>query len=501
MNWGTIRDACRVKLQDANGAFWTNEELLGDAIEVYGELTLDCEATTKTHDFPLVSGQRTYSLPEDCYELRNVRVNGQKTYGSTAFKLNDLDLQYLTTQGSPQWYYLEGTNTLAFYPIPQSQRIGIGFNGTDTVFRVAGGQAALDAGLSDFTVLVEAKVSSGAITKYLFDTYISAGGGGNGGIQLYVSGTLFEAFVANGSGTLQISMSADISSVVGDGEAHIFELNCVRAGNATLKVDGTVVATTSAAPIATLNLVTSEVAVSSTSGQFKGTMYQVAVGVGTSSLGSYEAGTNPVSYVPLTQSGLVALWKMQENYGAGGITDSVGGLFLTQTGTAAYQLKDPTPTMISFVSEYGEILSWDPGTDYLFESEYGVVLSMVDPSNVDRVLVDGLYGLVVGGDTGFYVGTISYVYEPEEITEDSDTPDLPGYMHWAMVYGVLEKAFSREGRTKNTRLATFYGARYKEMKTEWFARNKEWAKGQDQMISQQPVDWGSDMQWRDRVWP
>jgi hypothetical protein len=104
-------------------------------------------------------------------------------------------------------------------------------------------------------------------------------------------------------------------------------------------------------------------------------------------------------------------------------------------------------------------------------------------------------------DSNAYVAEITYVYDLEELTSDDSSTDLPLYMQYAIIYGVLTQAFLQEGQTRNELLSKRYKLRTDELLKEWYSRNREFARGQDQMMSQQPVDWGSDLVWRQRVWP
>jgi hypothetical protein len=288
MNWGDMRTACRLKLQDPDAKFWTDAELLDYANDKLEDLVLDSEAITRRQKLPLTSGTRLYDLPTDCYEIRSVRVNGQKTFGSTAFQLQDLDVSYLYSLGIPSWYYMEGVDNVAFYPIP-----------------------------------------------------------------------------------------------------------------------------------------------------------------------SWTAVLLPFAAVLLPTAG-----------------------------------------------EYGEVARWTvDSTDYTVTSEYGCVLEIIDTTGVTRFLMESEYGIICEVDTAGMVGELSYVYRSTELTNDASEPPIPDYMCDALIYGTVAMAFHREGQAKNTVMSDFYDERYKELAKDWFARNKEWARGQDQMISQQNVDWGSDLSWRMRVWP
>lgn len=88
---------------------------------------------------------------------------------------------------------------------------------------------------------------------------------------------------------------------------------------------------------------------------------------------------------------------------------------------------------------------------------------------------------------------------PIPITADNQYPDLPPYLCYTLLYGVLEAAFSREGQGQNVELSAFFGALYDDQKKQWFGRMKEVDRGHDQMLSQRPVGFRSDLDWRFRV--
>lgn len=279
MIWSACRTIIRNKLSDPNALFWTNAELLSYANEIQLMLTTGCEATIRFQNMALTSGQRVYALPDDLYEIRSVRVNGLPVFGSAAPDLEDLDTQFLTAEGTPQWYYTEGVRKIAFYPIP---------------------------------------------------------------------------------------------------------------GDAT----------------------------------FSNT----------------------------------------------------------------------------FTSELGEIVQWSQdSTNYSMTTEFGVLTQIVDSAGNGYVF-DSNYGVVIATTTDL-VAELEYVYRPVDLSLDTDTPDLPTYMQWALIYGVVWKAAMISGKTQNSKLAAHYFERFNELKTEWFGRNKALARGQNQMVSQRPVDWGSDMALRQRVFP
>lgn len=282
MNWGTIRDLARVYLQDTSSRIWSDNELLTYANDVLSDLTKGSEANLKRAPLPLTSGTRLYTLPDDLFELRGVRIGNKKIFGTHPLELEEYDSQYLTATGTPQWYYQEDSKSIAFYPIPS--------------------------------------------------------------------------------------------------------------------------------------------------------------------------------------------W------------------------TSSYTSVTFTETI------YGEMARYTDGsTDATFDSEFGVVTDVLDTSLANDYLLDSIYGVVTAFDTTELVCEISYIYLPSSILSDADVPDLPTYMHYAVMYGVLWYAFDREGQGQNEALSLFFKGRYEELEKEWFTRNVEWAKGQSQFASQMPTRWGADLDWRFRT--
>lgn len=281
MNWSDIKSAGRVRLSDPNSKIWSDTQLLYYANDTIDEIAIEGEGHIKHYQLALTDSQRTYSLPADLYELRGVRINGLKCFGTTQHNVEELDLQYLTATGQPEWYYLEDPQTIAFYRIPS--------------------------------------------------------------------------------------------------------------------------------------------------------------------------------------------W---------------------------------TDSYTAFDSEYGVVTSIDDDGDYYSaDAEVGVVLDIIDDSMSSKYVVEPIYGEVIGYNDAPYTAVISYAYRPAYLSNDSDTPDMPTYMHYAVLYGMLAKAFAQEGHGQDPESALFYQKRFEELIKEFYRRNREFARGQDQMLSSRPPSWGSDMDWRMRVKP
>lgn len=277
MNWGDMRTIIRTKLRDPNALLWTNAELLEYANTTIENLTRGSESHTKHIIFSLTSGTRSYTLPEDCFEIREVKINSEKITGIQAYELEEMDEEYLVVTGVPEYYYQEDSRTIAFYRVPS--------------------------------------------------------------------------------------------------------------------------------------------------------------------------------------------W---------------------------------TSSYTSFVSEFGEVTQINDGTNnFEADSEFGCVTDILssDPSNPYQL--DNLMGEVIALDSEKLVCTLSYIYQPTYLVDDTTTPDLLAPYQWLLIYDTLDQAFSREGQGQNKRLASRYGLRYKELETEFFARSKEWAHGPDQLSSMQPMGYRTHSdQWR-----
>lgn len=289
MNWGQMRTFIRTRLADPNGKMWTDGTLLSFLNDdVVPDVMVGSEATLKRQTIPLLNGSivgstsaRKYTLPDDCYDLRGVRINGRKTFGTDSVKLENLDRTYLTRTGIPQWYYAEDTNSVSFYPVPS--------------------------------------------------------------------------------------------------------------------------------------------------------------------------------------------W---------------------------------TASLNTFTSEFGVVTRVvDSSTTYLVTSEFGVVVSALDLTGAIQFVETGLQGEMDELDAAQYVAEVTYIFQNGTIVNDTDTLDLPDFMHYACCYAVLEHALNKECQGKNPTLANYFGARAEEVISEWKARSLEWEQGEDQYPSQRPVNWGSDLDWRMRVYP
>ena len=201
-------------------------------------------------------------------------------------------------------------------------------------------------------------------------------------------------------------------------------------------------------------------------------------------------------------------------YGASpGNMEDLDAAYMTTTGNptwyylegngvfAFYPISDGDSSPTTFASEFGEIVRWNDGTsNYSVTDEFGVVVSIVDTTGAGGYFFDSYFGVVLQVTDGD-VGEIEYVYKPQDIVNDSDVPDMPEYMQYGLIYGIVAKSLMRDGPGQNVKLGERYQSRLDELKKEWFARSHEWARGQNQMLSQQPVDWGSDLAWRQRVFP
>ena len=283
MNRGEIRTAVRLRLQDTREVVWTDSEINLFINDAYFELA-KAEAMLKRYTFSLVDGTRSYDLPDDILELRGVKINGNKLFGTTADLLEELDTQYLTETGTPQFYYLESLQKIAIYPVP---------TWTDSYTEFA--------------------AASGPIS-------------GEDGVVVYVDGDTFS-------------------------------------------------------------------------------------------------------------------------------------------------------------------------------SDDGVVIEIIDDTRSEVYVSDSVSGETVALNDGPFNCQVSYTYKPDDLSDDSDTPPMPVYMHDAMVFYAVSECLKKEGQGQDVQAASFWDDRFNELNKEWRSRNLEWSRGEDQFASQRPVSWGDDLDTRLRVWP
>ncbi len=98
--------------------------------------------------------------------------------------------------------------------------------------------------------------------------------------------------------------------------------------------------------------------------------------------------------------------------------------------------------------ETGEVVSWDDTEDPIvtFSSEFGIVVRVYD-SEVG-VIVD-----IEGFDEGLEVWARK---DPDDMESDGDSPDLPNYIHMAIVYGAAGRALLKNSEIRNPDLAAVY---------------------------------------------
>lgn len=169
---------------------------------------------------------------------------------------------------------------------------------------------------------------------------------------------------------------------------------------------------------------------------------------------------------------------------------------------AFYPVPTWTDSLTTFTQEYGVLIAWSvDGTAFTFDSEYGVIINAIDTDASVRYTIDQLEGVMIQTNDNALVAQVEYIYQAPDIPNDTDTPDMPIYCQYGMAYAILQKAFDRDGQGRNTVLRDFFGARAEEIRKEWYAKNISMSKGQDQFFSQEPVTWGSDLDWRMRVYP
>lgn len=142
MNLGEVRTAVRLRLSDSGSKIWSDAAInlfINDAIE---ELSFT-EAMLKRYSFPIVDGTRTYSLPQDCLEVRGVKINGEKIFGTHAHMMEENDSQYLTRTGDPYYYYMDDLMNIAFYPVPT-------WTADTTTFETASGMVSGEYGIVSY---------------------------------------------------------------------------------------------------------------------------------------------------------------------------------------------------------------------------------------------------------------------------------------------------------------------------------------------------------------
>ena len=189
--------------------------------------------------------------------------------------------------------------------------------------------------------------------------------------------------------------------------------------------------------------------------------------------------------------------------------------YLTNTGTPEWYYNEDSKSLAyyrvpswtsvytgaTFDSEFGVVTEYTDGTtDADVTSEFGITIDAYDTTMTNKMLPDRLLGTWVAYDTGMPVADVSYVYVMPDMVDDSEEPAIPGYMAYAVIYFVASECFGKSGQGKNETLEQFYSDRFKELKTEWFSRNLEWAHGHNQFFNQVNTNYGNDLEWRQRVW-
>jgi len=154
----------------------------------------------------------------------------------------------------------------------------------------------------------------------------------------------------------------------------------------------------------------------------------------------------------------------------------------------------------SFSSELGEVAMMTVGGDTVYAiTEFGVVIDIVS-DGTDKYMPDSLFGVVVAFDTAKLILELSYIYQPVYLVNDEDVSDIPDQYQYLIVYGVLREAFGRESQGQNPKLEARYKARWSELRIEWFARCKEWARGPDQVSGMLQQSYSNELDWTMRIW-
>ena len=184
--------------------------------------------------------------------------------------------------------------------------------------------------------------------------------------------------------------------------------------------------------------------------------------------------------------------------------------YLTNTGTPEFYYEEapskiafyPVPTWTpnkvgTFSGDYpgrsGELGSFArmtvDGTDATFDSEFGVVIDILDPST--HYQMGDELGEVKYLDDAEPVCLIRYVYLPGVFTQDTDEIDLPEHFDPIILWGAVARCLRREGRGQNIGAANIFAALESEMANEWRIRTREQSRSGNQVTSFQPLHWGN----------
>lgn len=166
----------------------------------------------------------------------------------------------------------------------------------------------------------------------------------------------------------------------------------------------------------------------------------------------------------------------------------------------------PVPTWTddtdAFDSELGVWVEWtEDSTDATFNSDLGVAIEAIDTTQQKHFIFDSMMGVVAQENNAGFVAEVTYIFNPKDLVNLADTPAFPTWVQDGQMFGVLEQALSREGKGKDATLAKYFGDRFTSVREKWFYRNREFARGKDQMLSQRPVSWTDDLDYRLRTNP
>lgn len=137
-----------------------------------------------------------------------------------------------------------------------------------------------------------------------------------------------------------------------------------------------------------------------------------------------------------------------------------------------YPPPDTTGTSASFTAELGAVIaiedpSGTPDTGYTFDSELGVVIAVEDTAG-GQVKFEPDLGTdpftTTSGELGEMIaystdeGNLAYYYTrlPDTLVADTDSPQLPSFVHPAIVPYAVFRALEREGPFQDLELAKAY---------------------------------------------
>ena len=136
-----------------------------------------------------------------------------------------------------------------------------------------------------------------------------------------------------------------------------------------------------------------------------------------------------------------------------------------------YPPPDTAGTSFSFTSELGVVVSIEssglPDSDYSFDSEFGIIIAVEDSAG-GQIRFEPDVGVDPFTTTSAELGTtiaytddagnlaVFYTRLPDTLSADTDSPQLPSFVHPAIVPYAVFRALSREGPFQDLQLAKAY---------------------------------------------